>query len=386
MRPRLRFGGLGVSVCVALSIWPASLYAQPPVQRDSDRVYRFQLRHPGDTVYVDQLRATRQQLRERLDSIQHEFEGLRFDAPDRNDLMRELRALISSLGDLGQLEQHAQLRFNDRTGEAERQAGRAVRAFSQIQQSLAGRVRIAGQSLQPGWIGISAEAPHQRLVRNDSAFIRYFSYPEVISVEPNSPAERVGIARGDRLLAYDGADLRDREINLTKLLQPSRHVTITVRRDGEERDFIVMVAKSPPQVQMRQKLSLPDLLSDSDAMPVRVRTPRAPMIAPGPGPVMILGGMEPGFVPVLGAKLVAINDESFVHIFGVSSGVLVTAVFGDPAEASGLKGGDVIRRADGRDITDVGQLRRIVDAHDGDRSVDLEIVRQKRTRTITLRW
>ncbi|HEY7235103.1 MAG TPA: PDZ domain-containing protein [Gemmatimonadaceae bacterium] len=387
MRPRLRFGGFGVSVCVALSAWPASLYAQPPVQaRDSDRVYRVQLRRPGDTVYVDQLRATRRQLRERLDSLQREFEVLRFDAPDRSDLVRELSAIISSLGDLGQLEQHAQLRFNDRAGEEERQAGRAARAFAQIQKSLAGRIRVPNQTLQPGWIGISAEAPHQRVVRNDSAYIRYFSYPEVISVEPNSPAERVGIARGDHLLAYDGADLRDREINLTRLLQPSRHVSITVRRDGEEREFIVVVAKAPPQVTMRQQLSFRDLLSDSDSMPVRARPPRAALITPGSGPIMILGGMEPGYVPVLGAKLVAINDESFGHIFGVSSGVLVTEVFGDPAEASGLRGGDVIRRADGRDITDVGQLRRIVASHDSDHAVDLEIVRQKRTRSLTLRW
>ncbi|HKW09270.1 MAG TPA: PDZ domain-containing protein [Gemmatimonadaceae bacterium] len=386
MRPRLRFGSVGVSVCVALSAWPASLSAQPPVQaRDSDRVYRFQLRRSGDTVYVDQLRATRRQLRERLDSIQHEFEGLRLDAPDRSDLVRELRALISSLGDLGQLEQHAQLGFADRSADAARETGRAARAFAQVQRSLQGRIRVPSQSLQPGWIGISAEAPHQRVVRSDSAYIRYFSYPEVISVEPNSPAERVGIARGDRLLAYDGADLRDREINLTRLLQPSRHVTITVRRDGEEREFMVVVAKAPPQIGVRQQLSLRDLFSDSDSIPVRVRTPRAPMIAP-PAPVMVLGGMEPGYVPVLGATLVAISDEAFGHIFGVSSGVLVTQVFGDPAESSGLKGGDVIRRAEGREVTEVGQLRRIVAAHDSDRAVDLEIVRQKRTRTITLRW
>ena len=102
--------------------------------------------------------------------------------------------------------------------------------------------------------------------------------------------------------------------------------------------------------------------------------PRSPLIGRGIRPLDIFQGMEAGFVPVVGAKLVAINDESLGHIFGVSSGVLVTEVFGDPAESSGLKGGDVIRRADGRDITDVAQLRRIVAAHGGDRNVDLEVV------------
>ena len=160
---------------------------------------------------------------------------------------------------------------------------------------------------------------------------------------------------------------------------------MTLRRDGEERDFSLVVAKPPLQVEKRRELSLPDLSADS--LPVGVaKVPRSPLIGRGIRPLDIFQGMEAGFVPVVGAKLVAINDESLGHIFGVSSGVLVTEVFGDPAESSGLKGGDVIRRADGRDITDVAQLRRIVAAHGGDRNVDLEIVRQKRTRSLTLRW
>jgi S1-C subfamily serine protease len=107
---------------------------------------------------------------------------------------------------------------------------------------------------------------------------------------------------------------------------------------------------------------------------------------PGVAPVTILGGMQLGTLPVAGATLIAIKDESLGHIFGVSSGVLIAEVFGDPAQLSGLKGGDVVRRADGDDVTDVAQLRRIIDAHSGDRTVELEIVRQKRTRSITLRW
>jgi S1-C subfamily serine protease len=66
--------------------------------------------------------------------------------------------------------------------------------------------------------------------------------------------------------------------------------------------------------------------------------------------------------------------------------VLVTDVFSDPARASGLKVGDVILRADGQDLTSVAQLRRIVDTHRSDRVVELQIVRQKRARTITLHW
>ena len=357
----------GALVALALGAAPAD--AQTPVaRRDSGRVYRVQVQRSGDTVYVRNLRVTRQQLQERLDSLQ----------PDRVDLVRELRTIMSSLGDISDLEQHARMRLADSAMRVK------MRTFVAPQVFAMPFIRRSMPSLQPCWIGINVEAPHQRIVRNDSAFIRYFNYPEVVSVEPNSPAERVGIARGDRLLAYDGADLRDREINLTRLLQPSRRITITVRRDGEERDFSLVVVKPPAQVAIRRGLTFPDITVDS--APRLRKLPRIGQLAPTPpGTVMILGG-DPGSVPMAGATLIAIKDESLGHIFGVSGGVLVAEVFSDPAESSGLRGGDVIRRADGDEVNDVGQLRRIIEAHNGDRAVELEIVRQKRTRSITLRW
>jgi len=66
--------------------------------------------------------------------------------------------------------------------------------------------------------------------------------------------------------------------------------------------------------------------------------------------------------------------------------VLVTEVFTNPARSSGLRGGDVILGADHQEITHIAQLRRIIDAHNSDRSIELEIMRQKKTRFLTLRW
>jgi membrane-associated protease RseP (regulator of RpoE activity) len=351
--------------------------AQIPVsQRDSDRVYRLQLRRSADTTYLRNLRSL---LQDRLDSLQHEVEGLGLDAPDRMDLVRELRTIIRSLADIDV--QGDRMRLVDPSASiapSARALGQQARVFARVLP------RMTMRSLQPGWIGINAQGTQQRTVRNDSVYIRYFNYPRVISVEPSSPAERAGISRGDQLISYNGADLREQEINLTKLLQPSRRITVTVRRDGEDREYDVVVTKAPPQIEALRGFSPPDMSSDS--MPLVMRMPRSALVAPRAPTIRILDGRDAGVVPVVGAKLVAINDESLGHIFGVSSGVLVTEVFTDPAESSGLRGGDVIRRADGRDITDVAQLRRIVNAHGDDRVVELEIVRQKRTRTLTLRW
>jgi C-terminal processing protease CtpA/Prc len=357
---------------------PLAMAQTPVAQRDTNRVYRLQ-RRSADTVY---LRSLRSLLQGRLDSLQHEVEGLGLDAPDRVDLVRELRSIVTSLVDINEQERSDRMRLVDPAGSA---SAAKARALSQQAREVAHVLpRNAMRSLQPGWIGINAQGTQQRTIRDDSVYIRYFNYPRVISVEPSSPAERAGVSRGDQLIAYDGADLRDHEINLTKLLQPSRHITVTVRRDGEEREYDVSVAKAPPQIEALRGFSPPDVSSDS--MPFVMRMPRNALVAPRAPSIRIFDGRDAGVVPVLGAKLVAITDESLGHIFGVSSGVLVTEVFGDPAESSGLRGGDVISRADGRDITDVAQLRRIVAAHGGDRNVELEIVRQKRTRALTLRW
>jgi membrane-associated protease RseP (regulator of RpoE activity) len=377
-------------LAAAVLVLPSAARGQATVTRDSGRVYRLQLRR-GDTVYVQTLRRTRDRLEERLDSLQREFETLGTDAPDRVDLSRELRTLLSSLDNLTQLERDLRSRVPDVTAGALR--SRARGEAMPVPSALVG-VRRTMTSLQPGWIGINAEAPHTWIrVQSDSAYIRYFGYPDVVSVEPNSPAERAGINRGDQLVAYDGTDLRDREINLTRLLQPSRRLRVTVRRDGEEREFSVVVGTPPPQVIERRMLSVPGGVVDTSEALVMVRpAPRirvGALAGPRPGAgagVVLFNRLDPETAPVAGAQLVEIHGDAFAHIFGVPGGVLVTDVFSDPARASGLRGGDVVLRADGQDLTSVAQFRRIVAAHRVDRTVDLEIVRQKRPRTLTLHW
>ena len=373
----------------AMALLPAIAWGQGSTSRDSNRVYRLQVR-TGDAEYERTLRRARQSLEERLDSLQREFEGLGLDAPDRVALSRQLRTLISSLDDLRQLEQEISTRVSESTARSLQGAQIRVRDLTAAQAFAAARVRASMATLQPGWIGINAEAPHTRLiVRNDSAYIRYLGYPEVVSVEPNSPAERVGITRGDQLIAYDGADLRDREINLTKLLQPARRLRVTVRRDGEEREFPVIVGKPPFQVMERRLLSVPAGTLEGSAGQVVVLPPGTAPTAPGArvgrGMVMF-NRLDPESAPLAGAQLVWIQGDAWQGIFDVGSGVLVTDVFSDPARASGLKVGDVILRADGQDLTSVAQLRRIVDTHRSDRTVELQLVRQKRARTITLHW
>jgi C-terminal processing protease CtpA/Prc len=376
---RRRRGWISPFLIIPLALGVVDVSARAQAS-DSGRVYRFQMRRGDTSAYYRSLHDARQQLELRLDSLRRELEGMGLDAPDRRALSRELRVIISSLADLTQLDPQMRTRVPSMIGQNLRSMSEAL-AHTEV---FAGPRLRSGATLQPGWIGLNIEAPHTRMVvRNDSAYIRYFGYPEIVSVEPNSPAERVGMTRGDQIIAYDGADLRNREINLTRLLQPSRRITVTIRRDGEERQFPIVVTKPPPQVITRRQLTLPGGALDS--MPDGVMLRAAPRLRGG-GSTVLFDPMDPEKAPVAGAKLTEIRNDELGHIFGVSSGVLVTEVFSDPARSSGLRGGDVIVTADGQDLASVAQLRRIVARHNGDRAVDLEIVRQKRTRQLTLRW
>ena len=69
----------------------------------------------------------------------------------------------------------------------------------------------------------------------------------VVAVAPNSPAARAGMARGDRLIAVDGAALdptyRGRDEMAAKLAEAGTSVTLTLEHDGARR--VVTVAREP---------------------------------------------------------------------------------------------------------------------------------------------
>lgn len=67
----------------------------------------------------------------------------------------------------------------------------------------------------------------------------------ITSVEPGSPAERAGVAAGDRLLSVAGRDARERLPELAGVLEPGRRLAVRVEREGREREFQVTVAPRP---------------------------------------------------------------------------------------------------------------------------------------------
>ena len=94
------------------------------------------------------------------------------------------------------------------------------------------------------------------------------------------------------------------------------------------------------------------------------------------------------FNGVAGAQLATIT-EGLGKSVGVTSGVLVLAApVGSPAAESGLMDGDVITKVGGQVVQSISQVRDLVRtvSENGERAVELEILRQKRTQRITLKW
>jgi serine protease Do len=261
-----------------------------------------------------------------------------------------------------------------------------------------------------GWLGIvvSGTAREPR-VDNGELIIRYLTHPEIVSVEPSSPAERAGLTPSDTLVAYDGRDVRDRDISLTRLLRPNARVLVRIRRDGKTKDVPVTIADVPSRFRLRTEATYvpraphaPPQAPEAPGflharVPASAMEPMVPMPAmpsasampalppQAPTPAMIIGY---GLNSVAGAQLAALTD-GLARTVGVERGVLVTsAAVGSPAYGSGLRDGDVIVRVGGEPVRTVPQLREQVQraVHNGESSVELDCVREKKARRIVLRW
>jgi hypothetical protein len=265
---------------------------------------------------------------------------------------------------------------------------------------------IPPQAMARGWMGmVVSGAPREIHVERNELKMRFLSYPEILSVDPSSPAQRAGLAPGDTLLAYDGRDVRGTEISMTKLLRPDARVMVRVRRDGRVRELPVVVAEAPQRIRLRRDEEIRDARdpwiagTPPDApfpgVPPAVSAPRIyvprpprPAIAPTPASTALAPVFD--FAPsgVAGAQLVTVS-EGLKRSLGVQSGVLVATVpVGSPAYESGLQEGDVIVKVETLPVRTVLDVRQLVARaeSDGERSVALEVIRGKLRRSVTLRW
>ena len=260
--------------------------------------------------------------------------------------------------------------------------------------------RALNRSAAPrGWLGIVVSgAAREPWVERGELFVRYLTHPEIVSVEPSSPADSAGLVPSDTLIAYDGRDVTAGDISITRLLKPNARVLVRIRRDGRTRDVPVRIADVPQRIAIRvdrtwvdgaptplpQAPSFRDMRAPLPPMPPSYARRPSPAVAPvAPVGVYTLPS------GVAGAQITTVTAGIARAIaWSGGGGFVVTAPVGSPAAQSGLAEGDVIVAAAGQAVRTVSDLRELVGAaaDRGEHSIELETVRAKQKRKITLRW
>ncbi|MBM3794458.1 MAG: PDZ domain-containing protein [Acidobacteria bacterium] len=189
---------------------------------------------------------------------------------------------------------------------------------------------------------------------------------EITNVEPDSPAEKAGLKKGDVVLEYQGQRVEGTEqfIRLVRETPAGRQVRLLVRKDGGSTATVsatvaarkLRAIKAPAMPEMpRVEMWIPD-------------TPRAYM------------GLRSARFGIEAEKV----EGQLADYFGVKEGVLVRAVNkGSAAEKSGLRAGDVITKVDQTAIDSTRELSDVLRAGGKEKkTVAITLTREKREMTV----
>lgn len=323
-------------------------------------------------------RLGREKLLLRIDSLRWQIENRRLSEEERSRTVGELNVAIRALQQ--SLDEAAQ--------------GSAVTTVTvnTSGQTMVGSMAIARIPMRArGYLGVTFDGPSAEIARPGDYAVRFYKYPRIALVEPSSPAERAGVQQGDTLMAFNGTDVVNNEISLTKLLVPDARVTMRVRRDGNSKDLKVTIGEPPDYYVRRREVPRQYEIGAAPvaigAAPVRAASPAPQVAAAWPTeqpPPAVLWTTDEG---VAGARVETVS-EGLGKALGVDEGVLVVRVRpGTPAYRAGLRDGDVIVRAGGQRIATVLALRGILQAAgEGEEGVKLLIRRDRKERDLTLRW
>ena len=264
-------------------------------------------------------------------------------------------------------------------------------AFAQAQDSSRRTIVIKEPT---GWFGVRI---NDQAMMDDRGNAFFDSYPVVTKVDPNSPASKAGVKPGDVLLVFNGHDMRGGSVELSRWLTAGSAFTLKIRRNDATRILRGILARRPADWDQKMvvELTMPEQLEQRERSlsrepmsgMMRVQTG---MPAPAPLPTLLPRalGYGAGVYPFAGAEFTRLNPD-LCDVLGVKEeGVFVTNVLeGSAARNAGLRGGDIILKADNIKITSPIDLVRAIGAADeNDHTVNLQILRKRQLQQLTLRW
>jgi serine protease Do len=218
-----------------------------------------------------------------------------------------------------------------------------------------------------GWLGVSLG-----LTRDGEVVVS--------KVTEESPAEDAGLQVDDIILEIDGEEVTDRDqlAKEIRMHKPGDEVTLKVDRDGSDRNIEVELGEYSDRAIMQEfEYKFPELFQvrpDQEGGVIRV---------PESGRVLGFFQTDRKYI---GVSIQEVNPE-LAEFFGVEdgAGLLINKVEEDsPAAKAGLKVGDVIVRADGKVMKTGSRLERWIQEQEEGDKLSLEVVRDKRTRTISV--
>lgn len=265
------------------------------------------------------------------------------------------------------------------------------------------RLTVNIQSTARGYLGLTTSMDTYPTMPDLNRSFAYCEYPRVETVEPGSPADKVGLTSGDTLLAYDGRDLLRYDVHYPSLLVPGRQLRISYRRDGQIREVVPTVSQRAAQDRV---MIVAGRECGEPGSPFACETPLPAMAGPrmpqgGASPVrssimlrstpsQVFGIFMPGSVPgegtLGGAKLMAIS-EAMQKSQNMVPGLLVLGARETlQAYAAGIREGDVIVSANGSPVRDINSLATALQPTSSEHYATLQLSSSTGLRTVTLRW
>lgn len=210
----------------------------------------------------------------------------------------------------------------------------------------------------------------------------------VEKVVENSPAAQAGLQTGDVIIKFEGEEIESvRKLSrLIAEVAPDHQVKLTILRNGSEQEITATMGKRevPAIFNGNFKMEMP-------TMPAMPKIPQVQVLPPNvKGDAFIWkGDGETGFF--FGAnRQIGVSVSSLTkqlgEYFGAADGkgLLINNVReNSPAAKAGLKAGDIIIEADGKEIkNNTDLIRTLNEKKEGD--VQLTIIRDRNRQTVSV--